>query len=100
DAGYGNNRIDLVEQVPDGDIFYEIKTYPSLKTSIRVAIGQLLEYSMWTEKNKAKELIVVTQPTPDAEAVKIYFAHIRKTYNIPLYYQSFDIETKELSGKV
>lgn len=99
-AGYGNNRIDLVEQVSDGDIFYEIKTYPSLKTSIRVAIGQLLEYSMWTKQNKAKELIVITQPTPDFAKVKEYFAHIRQTYNIALYYQSFDIETNELSDKV
>lgn len=99
-AGYGNNRIDLVEQVSDGDIFYEIKTYPSLKTSIRVAIGQLLEYSMWTKQNKAKELIVITQPTPDFAKVKEYFAHIRQTYNIALYYQSFDIETNELSEKV
>lgn len=99
-AGYGNNRIDLVEQVSDGDIFYEIKTYPSLKTSIRMAIGQLLEYSMWTTQNKAKELIVVTQPMPDFGKVKEYFAHIRKTYNIPLYYQSFDVDTNELSEKV
>lgn len=99
-AGYGNNRIDLVEHVSDGDIFYEIKTYPSLKISIRVAIGQLFEYSMWTEQNKAKEFIVVTQPMPNVEAVKKYFAHIRKIYNIPLYYQSFNIDTNELSEKV
>lgn len=99
-AGYANNRIDLVEQLLDGDIFYEIKTYPSLKTSIRVAIGQLLEYSMWTKQNKAKELIVITQPMPDMDKVKEYFAHIRKTYNMPLYYQSFDVDTNELSEKV
>jgi len=99
-AGYANNRIDLVEQLSDGDIFYEIKTYPSLKTSIRVAIGQLLEYSMWTKQNKAKELIVITQPMPDMDKVKEYFAHIRKTYNMPLYYQSFDVDTNELSEKV
>ncbi|KAA6331882.1 hypothetical protein EZS27_019560 [termite gut metagenome] len=99
-AGYGNNRIDMVEHDSDGDIFYEIKTYPSLKTSIRMAIGQLLEYSMWTEQNKAKELIIVTQPTADIEEARAYFAHIRKLYNIPLYYQSFNVETNELSEKV
>ena len=99
-AGYGGNRIDMVEQVPDGDIFYEIKTYPSLKTSIRMAIGQLLEYSLWTEQEKAKELIIVTQVMPDSTDAKKYLPHIRKTYNIPIYYQSFNIETNELSEKM
>lgn len=99
-AGYGGNRIDMVEHQSDGDIFYEIKTYPSLKTSIRMAIGQLLEYSLWTEQNKAKELVIVTQPMSDTTDAKSYFAHIRKIYNIPIYYQSFNIETNELSEKM
>ena len=90
----------MVEHQSDGDIFYEIKTYPSLKTSIRMAIGQLLEYSLWTEQNKAKELVIVTQPMSEIADAKTYFAHIRKIYNIPIYYQSFNIETNELSEKM
>lgn len=102
DAGYENNKVDIVVREDDGDIYYEVKTYTSLKTSIRVALGQLLEYAMWTNYNRAKELVIVTQRMSniEVEEAKEYFAHIRKTYNIPLYYQSFDIETNELSEKV
>lgn len=99
-AGYGANRIDIVLKLKDKLIFYEIKTYPTLKSSIREAIGQLMEYSLWTNHKKANELIVITQPHWDFEQAKIYFKHLRGLFNIPLYYQSFDIESNILSEKV
>lgn len=99
-AGYGGNKIDMVVQQSDGDIFYEIKTYGSLKTSIREALGQLFEYSHWMNKNKAKELIIVTQDTGEIEKAREYFFNLRKLYNIPIYYQYFDIKKNTLSEKV
>jgi hypothetical protein len=96
-AGYGGNKIDIVVMKSDGLIFYEIKTYTSLKTCIREAIGQLMEYSLWTHQKKAKQLIVVSQPVDDFDNARIYFRHLRDTYNLPLYYQSFDIEKNLLS---
>lgn len=96
-AGYGANKIDIVVNDDSGLIFYEIKTYPALKTSIREAIGQLLEYSLWTNQKKAKQLIVVTQPHSDFEKARTYFKHLRDTFNLPLYYQSYDTETNRLS---
>lgn len=99
-AGYGGNRIDIVVKTSSGLIFYEIKTYTSLKTSIREAIGQLLEYSCWPDKSKAKELIIVTQPHKNVKQVKEYFNHLRIKFNLPIYYQSFDIEIAELSKKI
>jgi len=71
-AGYGANRIDIVVKDKSDLIFYEIKTYPTLKTSIREAIGQLMEYSLWTNQKKAKQLVVITQPHGDFEKAKIY----------------------------
>lgn len=99
-AGYGANRIDIVVKDIDDFIFFEIKTYPTLKSSIREAIGQLMEYSLWPDQLKAKRLIVITQPHPDFEKAKTYFKHIRDTYNLPLYYQSYDIEKNILSELV
>jgi len=99
-AGYGANRIDIVVKDKSDLIFYEIKTYPTLKTSIREAIGQLMEYSLWTNQKKAKQLVVITQPHGDFEKAKIYFKHLRDTYNLPLYYQSYDSENNILSEKV
>jgi len=99
-AGYGANRIDIVVKTSSGLIFYEIKTYSTLKTSIREALGQLLEYSCWPDKSKAKELIIVTQPHKNLKQVKDYFKHLRDKFNLPIYYQSFDIETGLLSKRI
>lgn len=99
-AGYGANKIDIVVRENDNLVFYEIKTYPSLKNSIREAIGQLLEYSLWTNQMKAKKLIIITQPLEDFENAKIYFKHLRDSYNLPIYYQSYDYEKDILSEMV
>jgi len=99
-AGYGANRIDIVVNTKKGLIFYEIKTYSTLRTSIREAIGQLFEYSYWKNKNKAIELVIVTQPHKDVDKAKTYFAHLRNLFNIPIYYQSFDTQKNELSEKI
>lgn len=96
-AGYGANKIDIVVRKGEDLLFYEIKSYTSLKTCIREAVGQLMEYALWTNQNKAKELIVITQPLSDFENAKTYFKHLRNTYNLPLYYQSFDFEKNILS---
>ncbi|MEQ8361543.1 MAG: hypothetical protein RH948_01675 [Cyclobacteriaceae bacterium] len=96
-AGYGNNRIDIVVRVGSDLNFYEIKSYPSLRTSIREAVGQLIEYSHWTHQNKAKKLIIVTQPSNEIEEAVVYIKHIREKYNLPIYYQSYDFDKNILS---
>lgn len=99
-SGYGGNKIDIVVQTNiEGLVFYEIKTYNSLKTSIREAIGQLMEYSLWPNMNKADQMIIITQKHEDVSKAALYFQHLRNTFNIPLYYQWFDHETNELSEK-
>lgn len=99
-SGIGGNRIDIVVKSKiEGLIFYEIKTYNSLKTSIREAIGQLMEYSLWPNRKNANQLVVITQKHENIENAKIYFQHLRDTYNIPIYYQWFDFETNQLSEK-
>lgn len=96
-AGYGASRIDVVVKDENDMLFYEIKTYPVLRTSIREAIGQLLEYCSWTNEKRAKKLIVVTQPHGDIENAKIYFEHLRVTFNLPIFFQTFDAENNILS---
>jgi hypothetical protein len=99
-AGYGTARIDIVVNSPEGYLFYEVKTYPSLRVSIREAVGQLMEYSMWTDQDKAKKMIVVTQYHEDPKDASEYFRNIRDRYKIPLYYQSYDFENGTLSDLV
>lgn len=97
-AGYGANKIDIVVKTKSQLTFYEIKTYTSLKTSVREAFGQLMEYCYYPNKQKARELIVVTQIPADKQT-KTYFQHLRDKFNLPIYYQSYNLETKTLSEK-
>lgn len=87
--------IDLVRLDTDGVIFYEIKTYPSVRECIREAVGQLLEYSYWPNQQIAKELIIVT-PHPATNTVKQYIAHLRDTLSLPISYQQFDLFKSKL----
>jgi len=98
-AGYGMYRIDIVVKDGDEKIFYEIKSYTNLLTSIREAIGQLMEYALWPNKKKAKKMVIVTQTavTPQATA---YFKHLRDNYNLELYYQCYDLNSDTLSDEV
>jgi Holliday junction resolvase len=96
-AGNGTTKIDIVVNDNGKLIFYEIKTYPSMRTSIRESIGQLIEYAMWTNQMKAEKLIVITQPNLEFEDAKKYFQHIRDTYKIPLYLQTYDVTKNILS---
>jgi hypothetical protein len=98
-AGYGRNSIDIAVRRDKGLIFYEIKTYNSLMSCIREAIGQLIEYSMWPDQQKAEELIIVSPFYGKIGKVSTYMKHIRKIYNIPLYYQAFDLVNNTLSEK-
>ncbi|MFK7932479.1 MAG: hypothetical protein AB8G22_03160 [Saprospiraceae bacterium] len=97
-AGYEANRIDIVVNTQEGLVFYEIKTYNSIKTSVREAVGQLLEYCYYPEHNKAIELIIVTH-LPITPTIIQYFKHLRNTLLIPIYYQYYDLEKKKRSRK-
>lgn len=99
-SGNGASRIDIVVRDNNDLIFYEIKTYPILRTSIREAIGQLMEYAYWPDQKNGNRLVVVTQPHNDFDQARIYFKHLRDTFNVPIYYQSYDIENSELSEMV
>lgn len=95
-AGYGSHRIDMVVKNKNEIIFYEIKTYPSLKSSIREAVGQLMEYCMWTHHKRADKLIIVSH-LPITQAARKYFVHLRRVFPVPIFYQHFDLDTSSLS---
>jgi hypothetical protein len=54
------NRIDIVATPRQGDgcIFYEIKTYPNVLQSIRVAVGQLLEYALYPKQDLCRMFLL------------------------------------------
>ena len=75
--------------------YFEIKT-DNPKLSIRNALGQILEYSYWPDAERADKLIIVSDSEPDS-AVKKYLAHIRRKFNIPVYYRFFNFQSNVLS---
>lgn len=84
----GARRIDVVARTPAGDVFYEIKTYPSLRVSVREAIGQLLEYAFYPDKTNAIKLVVValgTEKSREYKDVLRYMTQLRSTLKIPIY---------------
>lgn len=98
-AGYGLYKIDIVVKDSNDLIFYEIKSYTSIMSSIREAIGQLMEYALWPDRQKAKRMIIVTQNSVTPE-IATYFKFLRDNHNLPLYYQSYDLETNILSEEI
>lgn len=100
-AGYSDNAIDIVVRKDKAEfIYYEIKTCLTALASIREAIGQIIEYHMYPNNNNAKELIIVSHVSIEMnENCKLYLSHLRNQTLLPIYYQSFDLDTMKLSAK-
>lgn len=77
-------------------VFFELKTAQTVKSAIREALGQLLEYNHYPNTNKADKLIIVTKYEPEDEDIQ-YLVGLREIYKIPVFYQYFDMDKKELS---
>jgi hypothetical protein len=86
----GGTAIDLATSHDGITTFYEIKTGTSVRSSIRQALPQLLEYAFWPEDRRADELIIVSHLplTKDAER---YVRHLRTVFGLPLTYKQFDL---------
>ena len=78
---------------------YEIKTTNSLVGCIREALSQLLEYAYYPNVNNASKLVIVSQNCIDQNSQQ-YIKRLRETFNIPIYYQRFHIESKALESQL
>lgn len=92
---FGGSRIDIARRTNDGFIFYEIKTYNSLVTSIRQSVGQLLEYCLFPKSKNAIEIILVSDVKPDEVLIE-YIEHLKSFITIPFSYMHFDIQSEEI----
>ena len=90
--------VDIARKENGKMIFYEIKTYNNLKSCIREAMGQILEYAYWPMEENAQELIIVSHH-PINDDAKNYLKGLRKKFKLPVFYQHFDIGNKILSEK-
>lgn len=89
--------VDIQAIDPQGKkVYFELKTADTVKFSIRQALGQLLEYNHYPNKDNADKLIIVTSLEITQQDIQ-YLKGIRDRYNIPVYYQQFDMDNKTLS---
>jgi hypothetical protein len=94
-----SNNIDVQANSLDGEVhFFEIKT-DTPKNNIRQAIGQLFEYSLFPESNKADRLIVIGDEEP-SKAVKNYIKHLRFKTKLKLFYRWVDMDKNTLSPEI
>lgn len=91
--------IDIVKKRKDDLTFYEIKTTGNVRTNIRQALSQLLEYAYWNRIEGIEQLIIVSPSQPSPEAIG-YLEVLRNKFNMPVYYQSFNIKDGTLSNPV
>jgi len=87
--------VDVVVIEGNGFSYFEIKTGDDIKTCIREAVGQLLEYSYWSGGDEAKSLIIVTENQITPEAYQ-YLKALRERFSLPIYYQRLDVKSKTL----
>jgi hypothetical protein len=85
-----DGRVDVVVRRDGGYWFYEIKTAMSARGCIAEGLAQLLEYSFWPGAQEAEKLIIVGEPSLDADSRK-YLACLNERFEIPISYQQFDL---------
>jgi hypothetical protein len=83
-------RVDILEVTPTNEkIFFEVKTYPSSRYSIRAALGQLFEYAYFPLQKLADEFVIVSHLPASADELA-YLQHLGKELGIKVRYVCFD----------
>ena len=98
DLGY-QTKVDIVVKDKNNFVFYEIKTSQTAKAAIREAIGQILEYAFFPDKQYAKKLVIIAPPAPTSDA-KFYIKRLRKDFNLPIFYQQYDVKNNLLKNEI
>jgi len=88
-------RVDVAVDTRDGLLFCEIKVAPHIRSALRQAIGQLLEYAHWPNHRRANKWWVVSEEEPSAEDVA-YLQTLRNQYGLPVFYRRIDAEAAVL----
>ncbi|MCX5848204.1 MAG: hypothetical protein NTW65_01960 [Deltaproteobacteria bacterium] len=82
--------IDVVIKTDTFCWFYEIKTTSSVKSCIRQAIPQLLEYAYWqATDDRADRLIIVAPKKITPQAAK-YLTFLRDRFKLNIHYEQFE----------
>jgi hypothetical protein len=98
-SGIGANSIDVVLRIGEEITFFELKTNPSLRTCIREALPQLLEYAYWPAEVRSTKLVIVAEAVPTQDAIE-YLQKLRCDFSIPVHYARIDRSTGSLDNLI
>lgn len=76
-------------------IIYEIKTFVDLLYSIRVALGQLLEYGYYPNRSEKYKLVIVSNKHITSD-IKLYIDNLKSLFNLDIGVINFDSENKTI----
>lgn len=94
----GSNIVDIAVKHSEKKFeFYEIKTTGSTRINIRAAIGQLLDYALWSAQ-LAQKLIIVSPTILDSGSIR-YFNKLQNTLNIPIEFWEYHQQAKEVKER-
>lgn len=85
------NRIDIVVKINNKFTLYEIKTSLSVKSCIREAIGQLLEYAHFDDTIEINELVIASQ-NDITHSEQEYLSKLKNLYKLPLAYKKIELK--------
>jgi hypothetical protein len=91
------SRIDLCVNLNNKITLYEVKSYPSVLTTIRVALGQLTEYAYYPDPIENLEEIIIVSHLPIDESDQEYLKVLRNKTGLNIYYQFLDIKIKKIT---
>ncbi|MEW6668412.1 MAG: hypothetical protein AB1512_24635 [Thermodesulfobacteriota bacterium] len=92
-------RVDAAVRRSGQMTFFEIKVAPSARSALREGLGQLLEYAHWPSKERADELVIVSEAPADHSTAQ-YLNHIRSKFNLNVFYRQLITTTGELKPGV
>lgn len=96
---YEDGFVDLVVKRDKQTTYIEIKMELTTKRCVRLALGQLLEYTHYPGVANADRLLVVGDAFPTTDD-RLYLSNLRDRYKLPIYYARWDWETGSLDGEV
>ena len=89
--------VDLRATVAGRQYLFEIKAASTAKRCIREALGQLVEYTHYPDRDRNSPLVVVGDAKL-SEADRIYLALLRRRYSLQIQYARWDWENHRLLG--
>ena len=82
----------------DMSIIYEIKSYNDIKSSLRNALGQMLEYAYYSKRDRKHKLVLVTHKI-SGDTMKSYINNINKMFSMDIGYVGFDFNKRMIIDK-